>query len=230
MIPPILHQTFRSREEIPPQLFPLMETWKRLHPDWEFRFWSDVDALHLIRGHYPHLLGLYEGFKHNIQRADMLRYVVLHHFGGVYSDLDYELLRSFDPYREREYFLAELHDGQIGNALMGSVRGWSFWMDLMENIPAAIERAKRKGLARNHEILYTTGPGHLDHLAKERGLQWEPWQMFSPVPDKCTHLLQLGPTPNGAVAKHWWNASWIDGEVYTHQTHMQRTQENAANR
>jgi len=38
----------------------------------------------LIRDKYPWFLGTFKGYPHGIQRADALRYFVLHEYGGVY--------------------------------------------------------------------------------------------------------------------------------------------------
>jgi len=40
--------------------------------------------LQLIRDKYPWFLKTFKGYPHSIQRADALRYFVLHEFGGIY--------------------------------------------------------------------------------------------------------------------------------------------------
>jgi mannosyltransferase OCH1-like enzyme len=37
---------------------------------------------------YPWFLETFDGYPYPIQRADAIRYFVLHHFGGIYIDLD----------------------------------------------------------------------------------------------------------------------------------------------
>jgi mannosyltransferase OCH1-like enzyme len=37
---------------------------------------------------YPWFLETFDGYVYPIQRADAIRYFVLHHFGGIYIDLD----------------------------------------------------------------------------------------------------------------------------------------------
>ncbi|MFT5275595.1 MAG: mannosyltransferase OCH1-like enzyme [Saprospiraceae bacterium] len=36
-------------------------------------------------------------YPYNIQRADAIRYLVVHYYGGVYADMDYECPQAFDP-------------------------------------------------------------------------------------------------------------------------------------
>ena len=226
MIPRILHQMYRDADSIPVEFRPLMSSWRRLLPHWRFNLWTDAAIERMIALNYPTVLPLYETLPHDIQRFDLARYLILHHCGGVYADLDYELLGDLEPWLARDYLLAELHPGQIGNALMGSATGWAIWLDFIDSIPEAIEQSNAHGHNRFHKVLYTTGPGHLDRYMKQAGMRWEPWQMFAPIPDRCLHLLAPGPTPNGAVAKHWWNAGWVQGDgISTVRDHMRRTHE-----
>lgn len=50
--------------------------------------WTDATARHFIQTHYPSFLATYDSYEYNIQRADAIRYFVLHRYGGIYMDLD----------------------------------------------------------------------------------------------------------------------------------------------
>lgn len=47
--------------------------------------------------HYPSFLPTFDSYKYPIQRADAIRYFVLHRFGGIYMDLDVGCKRDFAP-------------------------------------------------------------------------------------------------------------------------------------
>lgn len=49
----------------------------------------------LTPSRYPWFLETFDGYPYPIQRADAIRYFVLHHFGGIYIDLDD--VRPFTP-------------------------------------------------------------------------------------------------------------------------------------
>jgi mannosyltransferase OCH1-like enzyme len=72
------------------------ETWKYYHPKWEYKLWTDVDNFKLVETHYPWFLPTYKSLPSNIQRADVVRYIYMHHFGGVYADLDIECLKPLE--------------------------------------------------------------------------------------------------------------------------------------
>ena len=52
------------------------------------QLWTDKKAREFIADEYPWFLETFDGYPYPIQRADAIRYFVLHHFGGIYIDLD----------------------------------------------------------------------------------------------------------------------------------------------
>lgn len=50
----------------------------------------------LVRQHYPWFLRLYDALPKPIMRADAARYLYMHKYGGLYSDLDIEAVSPFD--------------------------------------------------------------------------------------------------------------------------------------
>ena len=42
-----------------------------------------------------------EKFRTGVEKSDILRYLLLYHYGGVYADLDVECLRPFEPLLQR---------------------------------------------------------------------------------------------------------------------------------
>lgn len=88
-IPKKLHQTWKSTDLSTYPLNATYDAWKRTLPaGFEIRLWTDLEVEDLIKAKYPFLLPTFKGYPYNIQRADMARYVILHHEGGIYADLD----------------------------------------------------------------------------------------------------------------------------------------------
>lgn len=59
--------------------------WKQANTS---QLWTDKKAREFIANEYPWFLETFDGYPYPIQRADTIRYFVLHHFGGIYIDLD----------------------------------------------------------------------------------------------------------------------------------------------
>jgi hypothetical protein len=71
--------------------------WGALHPSWTVMVWTNE----LVKERAPHLHALFQTMpdqnKMLAWRADLLRYHVLAHYGGVYLDTDIVGLRSLEP-------------------------------------------------------------------------------------------------------------------------------------
>jgi inositol phosphorylceramide mannosyltransferase catalytic subunit len=84
-IPPNSYQSF-SKFPVPPlkltyynQFFSLTrsQSWKDLHPDWEYKFWSDGDNDNFVATHFGWLQDTYSKLPDVINKADMVRYVLV---------------------------------------------------------------------------------------------------------------------------------------------------------
>ena len=94
-IPKIIHQTWKSKD-IPDKYKDFVNSWKNLHPDWEYRLYDDDDCIHFVQAHYPQFLNAYLKLPTPVMKADMFRYLAVHQFGGVYADLDVKAFKSFN--------------------------------------------------------------------------------------------------------------------------------------
>ena len=60
-----------------------------LHENWsQHYFWTDNNADDFFEQHYPWFVDTWNSYPSIVQRADALRYFVLHKFGGVFLDMD----------------------------------------------------------------------------------------------------------------------------------------------
>ena len=73
MIPPILHQTWKERRS-PRSLFRYVESWKRLHPGWQFELWTDADLADLVDSHCSEHSNLFHSYPRSVVRADLGRF------------------------------------------------------------------------------------------------------------------------------------------------------------
>lgn len=146
MVPRILHQTWKSTD-VPARLRVLQRTWRAHHPEWEHRLWTDADNERLIAEHCPEFLPYVRGAMPPILRVDLARLAYLHVYGGVYADLDYELLRPIDCLLDTRHAVVAREHGGIGrvmrgrdfiiNALMASPPGHPLWLDVMHGMVRA---------------------------------------------------------------------------------------------
>jgi len=129
MIPKVLHQIWLGPDPFPPEYAGYQQTWRRLHPGWDFRFWTEES---LPAGLRPEV---YELLRQPAERADILRLELLHREGGVYVDADLECLRPIDPLLDGvSFFLGALDSGRVSNAIIGSVPGHPLLVRALEEL------------------------------------------------------------------------------------------------
>jgi mannosyltransferase OCH1-like enzyme len=137
-IPHIIHQTWKD-EQVPDKWKAYQEKVIALHPDWEYRLWTDQENDAFIQKHYPDLFPIYKSYPKPVMRADVIRYAIMDQIGGLYLDLDYEMLKPFDleeglvlPLsRDKEYGDKE---NRIGNCVMASTPGHPFWKAVLQDL------------------------------------------------------------------------------------------------
>ncbi len=157
-IPKIIHQQWKT-DNVPQKFIKWRNKWLQYYPEPEYThmLWTDRKARELIESYYPWFLETYDGYVHNINRADAARYFILHYYGGIYADLDYEPTINFYEYLpqnqvamvESPYYWNE----KTQNCLMSSPKYDPFWIDLF----AVLTRNAKK-----EEVLEATGPILLD--------------------------------------------------------------------
>jgi len=166
-IPKIIHQTAKT-SDIPPVWLPFQSAVKAKFPDWEYRLWTDQDNLALVQDRYPKLLPIYTGLARNIMRVDMIRYLIMDTYGGLYLDLDYEFLRPY-PFTDFDLVLpresADSEPVALGNAVFASVPGHPYWKaviaDFLANPPSNYAEVAEE------QVLHLTGPGFLTRIYQQ---------------------------------------------------------------
>lgn len=66
-------------------------------PHFQIWTWNASSAHAFLSKHYPSILATYARYPYPIQRVDALKYHLLHHYGGVYMDLDISCRRPLEP-------------------------------------------------------------------------------------------------------------------------------------
>lgn len=94
MVPKIIHYCWLSDDPIPSSLQHYMDSWKKCLPDYEFMLWN-FDRFDKASSRW-----VSEAFdnKKYAFAADYIRLYALYHFGGIYLDMDVEVLKSFNPF------------------------------------------------------------------------------------------------------------------------------------
>lgn len=148
-------------DAIPARFSDAVASWRRFHPEWRYELWTHERMEAFVREQYPSCLPLFLGYPDQIQRVDAVRYMILHHFGGMYADLDIECLRSFAPLRAHQVVLPKTKPVGYSNDLMLSVPGHPLFALLIERLAHSERWWGRWFIPRHFRVMLTTGPLHL---------------------------------------------------------------------
>jgi mannosyltransferase OCH1-like enzyme len=147
-------------------------SWKIKNPKWCHIEWSKPMCLHLLNTFFIEHTEMFKNYKHEIQRCDIIRYMILHRYGGIYADMDYYCNRPFDEVLERFngsiYFVQTpnttilQNTDHISNSLMYSVPQHPFWKQLL--LEMQIKQHTPYYYTKHIEVMFTTGPGILNRV------------------------------------------------------------------
>jgi alpha 1,6-mannosyltransferase len=136
LIPPFIHQVFFFPKGRKPTHFrPSKYQMSWLTSYFAYTFYSDVSALALFQNHLPEFLSTFTTLPTPILKTDFFKYAVLYVYGGIYSDLDVNLIYPL-PWPELQGYDAAIMVGIEGdNTLTGLCRGLQFESWTIASVP-----------------------------------------------------------------------------------------------
>ncbi|WP_255498796.1 glycosyltransferase family 32 protein [Dysgonomonas sp. ZJ709] len=173
LVPKIIHQIWSDTENPMPKLCEtLSDTWKQDYPGWKYEFWNNARMNNFILQYYPQYWDIYQRFAYNVQRWDVVRYLILYKMGGMYVDFDYESVKPLDKIiagksccfaLEPESHKTEKLDYIFNNVLMLSTPGHPFMAKIISSVLSPnITTIKTDD--KKTDVLSTTGPWALVKL------------------------------------------------------------------
>lgn len=116
--------------------------WNRCYPTWKDQFssfehvlWNDQEDINeFVFKHYPQYYDMFMEFPVHIMRIDFVRFCLLHHYGGIYADMDMYCYKNFYDELTHPLHIIEAPYGEefLESSLMISEPGHEFWIDCME--------------------------------------------------------------------------------------------------
>jgi len=161
-IPKIIHLTYKDHN-IPATWKSTIPAWKKYHPEWEIRFWTDDDNRKLIESKYKWFLPTYDSYEYGIQRADAIRYFILYTYGGIYSDMDIEPTKNFDKLfakqTDQEVYLIKCPQlSYVTHCFMASKPKTKFWEAIFKEMKEVAKSPSMFWVGKHWTVMNTTGP------------------------------------------------------------------------
>lgn len=207
VIPHIIHQIWIGGP-VPQAFESYMNSWKRMNPDWEYRLWTD-ENIHELFPLYNQCF--YDQTESMGVKSDLLKWEIIYRFGGIYVDVDFECLHSFDflNFRYDFYTAYQPLDAffvQLGAALYAASPGHPILKHCIETIK---DDWHEKGAPKK------SGPVHFSKsfmaMAGKDGFCdiAFPAFYFYPLGSQETILRYAQWMRDGAWAVHHWAKSWM---------------------
>ena len=194
-IPHKIHQIWVGPNSIPEKYIEYMRKIKELHPDYEYRLWTNEDIT-------PDNFSTYEYInKTNVyaQKADIMRYEILYKHGGIYLDMDMKLLKNLDPLLTKSLIVCNEDDNintYMTNAFIASSQ-------YNENLKRLVEGVKDVNFALS--VNEGTGPYYLrKHINIDDDVNILPTNTIYPlhVDNKISNIT------DNSYAIHEWDKNW----------------------
>jgi mannosyltransferase OCH1-like enzyme len=212
VIPRIIHHIWIGPDPLPDDHRPWIKSWKRHHPKWEHRLWTEKNLPEdPIR---PEIL---ERLRAPVERADILRLEILYRHGGVYLDGDLECLRPMDEVLEGEDFVGVCHKpGRITNTAIAAVPGHP----LLERALGQVRPMEMYWTAASERLKEVAGPLLLERLVPDYPdiKLLEPPVFFPSTPEEREEAIAVH-----HMARVWHNATTLRAAMLRAEKRLEKT-------
>ena len=168
MIPKIIHRMWigkNGNEKFPEKYDSYKNNLYKLHEDFEIMNWNNDDVKKLFQEEeYCKYYEFWKSLPIHIQKCDFARYIVLHRYGGVYVDADFDFLKNISPLIENKNLLLVKEPKENDKVKGSNIEYVVFngFMGCEKNHPALIgfvDSIIKILFCRFHaDVLGTTGP------------------------------------------------------------------------
>lgn len=200
-IPKVIHRIWLGGP-MPPVVARYGKAWRDLHPGWLVRTWRDWDLPALTHQEW------FDRAASPAQRADIARLELLHRYGGVYVDTDFEPLKPLDDLIAGTSCFIATEDGRwLATGIMGAVPGHPFVADLIDGLPGSIQENRDAPPNQQTGPKYVTGR----YRAYTEAHPDDPVTVFPAAlfyPYHFTEPERAGDAFPDAYAVHHWSHSW----------------------
>lgn len=222
-IPHRIHQIWLG-SAVPAQYEKWCKSWKEKHPSWDYKLWTDADVEKLL-SQDSFFIGITERMYRNAtnygERSDILRLLLLYHFGGIYVDMDFECLRPFDDlHKHFDFFIGlqplDVAMVQLGSALIAAIPHHPFILFCIDELRRSEESPyilSRTGPLFMTQSLIAFSPKFSSKSIVFPATYFYPRAYHDPLEDRVKW------TRPESYAVHHWSGSWLTPEARVGNTH-----------
>lgn len=208
MIPRTIHYCWFGKNPIPEKIEACMASWKRIMPEAKIVRWDetnyDVNAV-------PYIAAAYRDKKWAFV-SDYARLDIIYRYGGIYLDVDVELIKDISPLLNDGAFCASEDNQSVNTGLILAAEPGNElikeFRDAYLNYSFLDEKGRFSSLPcpkLQTEILYRHGYRPSDVIQRLKEITIYPKEYFSPMDFKTGRLVLT----DKSYSIHRWSASWL---------------------
>ena len=138
----------------------------------DYKLWLEQDCIDLLQ-RYPQYIDLYNNFRHEIQKVDFIRYLILYDEGGIYIDLDICPINSIDELLKNDIFFVRWNNDKRKlpyNAVLGSIAKHPVYDNILSHLIESYEAKSKQEIYNTWTgrfVFQTTGHFMLNRVLKK---------------------------------------------------------------
>lgn len=213
-IPKKIHQIWLG-SPLPEGYKQWANSWKKMHPDYEYKLWTDEDVKSL---NLPNKKA-YNDIKNPGPKSDILRYHILNKFGGIYIDTDFECLQSFHTLSYLDFYTSVGYPSSIEvyPGLMACTPGHPIIKRLVKEInKVSVEDITSKGILKATSSYLFTEVFFSVVNSYQKGIVAFPPDYFYPYPNNFKGFKEVDGRQyikECSYAIHYWEQSWNGAKI-----------------
>lgn len=213
MIPKLIHYCWFGGAPLPSSARKCIDSWKKFLPDYKIIEWNESNFSH---NECSYVRQAYQARKWAFV-SDFARFQILYEHGGIYFDVDVEVVKDISTILEAGSFMGLEHSGDGAYSInpglgMAATPGLLLYKKILEGY------SKRTFVKTNNKIDYTTVVEYVtsilcsygfdptsNEIQRIHGITIYPTDYFCPL-DYITRRTQI--TEN-TVSIHHYDGSWL---------------------
>ncbi len=206
MIPKKIHYCWFGRGELNKKAQKCIESWRKFCPDYEIIEWNE-DNFDVNMNEYTRYT--YEN-KKNAFLSDYVRLIVVHQHGGIYFDVDVEVVKSFDELLNNEAFCGFETNEYVATGLgFGAVKGNKVIAQMIDEYDNLSEIELITCPQLNTKAVLKFGLEQNGQLQELDCITVYPIEVFNPYDDPTGRLNKTKNT----YSIHWYAKSWMSNST-----------------
>lgn len=216
MIPKKIHFIWIGNTSIKEEYSNYIYNFKKIYYDFEIKIWNDYDIIK--EDIVPYNLKVYydDTTLSTAFKVDILRYLIVYKYGGLYFDVDFECLKKLPHHFLNFNFLGGIqNNGEIAIGFFGTNQYNEILKKVIDSIESNILYHMLMNQYKNECIYKITGPEFFNNICKkyfsEQNYFFFTKEYFYPYwfTETDRRKENFSETSPLAYAVHHWEKSWI---------------------